>query len=49
MEVNRPKGIMDGFQWYCEKCGNLLYEEKLWVDDIVKDFPGVMERFYANK
>ena len=49
MEVNRPQGVLDAFQWYCESCGNLLYEEKLRVDDIVKDLPGVMERFYANK
>lgn len=49
MEVNRPKGVMDGFQWYCENCGNKLHEEKLRVDDIVKDLPGVMEGFYANE
>ena len=49
MEVNRPQGVLDAFQWYCESCGNKLYEEKLRVDDIVKDLPGVMERFYANK
>lgn len=49
MEVTRPKGVQDGFQWYCENCGNKLHEEKLRVDDIVKDLPGVMEKFYANE
>lgn len=49
MEVTRPKEVQDGFQWYCESCGNKLYEEKLRVDDIVKDLPGVMEKFYANE
>ncbi|MBK8659264.1 MAG: 3-hydroxyanthranilate 3,4-dioxygenase [Bacteroidetes bacterium] len=49
MEVTRPKGVQDGFQWYCENCGNKLHEEKMRVDDIVKDLPGVMEKFYANE
>lgn len=49
VEVTRPKDVQDGFQWYCENCGNKLYEEKMRVDDIVKDLPGVMEKFYANE
>ncbi len=49
MEINRPKEVMDAFMWFCENCGNQLYEEKIKVDDIVKDLPGVMERFYTNQ
>lgn len=49
MEVPRPEGTLDGFQWYCENCSNLLYEEKMQVGDIVKDLPSVMEKFYANE
>jgi 3-hydroxyanthranilate 3,4-dioxygenase len=48
MEVPRP-GMNDGFQWYCEKCDNKLYEIKLPVTDIVKDLPVVMNNFYADK
>lgn len=48
MEIKRPAGVMDAFQWYCENCGHKLYEEEVRVDDIVKDLPGVMERFYNN-
>lgn len=48
MEVKRPEGMNDGFQWYCESCGNFLHEEKLPVKDIVKDLPVVMEKFYSN-
>lgn len=48
MEVKRPTGVYDGFQWYCEQCGNFLHEEKLLVSDIVKDLPGVMDKFYSN-
>jgi 3-hydroxyanthranilate 3,4-dioxygenase len=39
----------DGFLWYCEKCGNKLYEEYLHVSDIVKQLPPVMEGFYADE
>jgi 3-hydroxyanthranilate 3,4-dioxygenase len=48
MEVYRP-GKQDGFQWYCENCGNLLHETKVPVNDIVKDLPVVMDQFYASK
>lgn len=47
MEVPRPEA-KDGFQWYCENCGNLLHEEKLYVKDIVKDLPVVMNNFFAS-
>ena len=47
MEVYRPDAE-DGFQWYCENCGNLLHEEKLKVTDIVNDLPRVMNGFYDS-
>lgn len=39
----------DGFLWYCENCGNKLYEEYLHVSDIVKQLPPVMDGFYASE
>ena len=39
----------DGFMWFCEKCGNMLYEEKLHVSDIVTQLPPVMEGFYSSE
>jgi 3-hydroxyanthranilate 3,4-dioxygenase len=49
MEVPRPEGMKDGFQWYCEQCENKLYEIKIPVKDIVRDLPVVMNDFYDNK
>lgn len=49
MEIKRPKDVLDAFQWYCETCSHLLYEEKLPVQDIVKDLPVVMNNFYASE
>ena len=31
-----------------KKCGNKLYEETLHVDDIVKQLPPVMNRFWED-
>ena len=39
----------DAFMWFCEKCGNKLHEEFVFVKDIVKQLPPIMERFYSNQ
>jgi len=38
----------DGFMWFCENCGNKLYEEKLHVDDIVTQLPIVMNKYWDD-
>ena len=38
----------DAFMWYCENCGDLLYKESVFVKDIVKQLPPIMERFYTS-
>lgn len=48
IERKRDENEIDGFQWYCEKCDNKLYEEFLKLDDIVKQLPPVFEKFYSN-
>jgi len=48
IERERRAGELDGFQWYCERCGNLLYEEFIAVRDIEKDLPALFERFHAS-
>jgi 3-hydroxyanthranilate 3,4-dioxygenase len=48
IERERRAGELDGFQWYCERCGNLLYEEFIPLTDIEKDLPPLFERFYAS-
>lgn len=49
MEVYRKQGEKDGFHWYCEKCGQMLYEEYFLLVDIVKQLPGVMHNFYSSE
>jgi 3-hydroxyanthranilate 3,4-dioxygenase len=48
IERRRRPGELDGLQWYCEQCGNLLYEEYLALTDIETQFPPVFDRFYAS-
>ncbi len=48
VEHKRPPEMKDGFQWYCEQCHGLLYEERLHVSDIVNQLPQVFKRFYGN-
>jgi 3-hydroxyanthranilate 3,4-dioxygenase len=49
IERKRSAGELDGFQWYCEKCGNKLYEEFVAISDIVKQLPPIFERFYGDE
>ena len=49
IERQRRPGELDGFQWYCERCGNRLYEEFFELTDIEKQFPPVFERFYSSR
>lgn len=48
IERERRPGELDAFQWYCERCENLLHEETLALTDIEKELPVVFERFYSN-
>ncbi len=49
IEKVRTGGDTDGFLWFCEDCGEKLYEEYFELTDIVKQLPPVMERFYSDE
>ncbi len=49
IERYRREGEKDGFLWFCEKCGNKLYDEYFVMTDIVKQLPVVMRNFYDNE
>lgn len=48
IERERRAGELDGFQWYCERCGSLLHEEYIELTDIETQMPPVFERFHAS-
>ena len=49
VEQRRKDTQEDGFQWYCENCGELLYEKKFMLTDIVKQLPPIMQAFYDSE
>ena len=48
IERKRTEEELDGFQWYCDKCNNLLYEKFFPLTDIEKDLPIVFDQFWSN-
>jgi 3-hydroxyanthranilate 3,4-dioxygenase len=48
IERERRPGELDGFQWYCERCDNLLYEEFFALTNIETQLKPVFDRFYAS-
>jgi 3-hydroxyanthranilate 3,4-dioxygenase len=49
IERKRNAGEKDGFQWYCENCGEKLYDEYFKLENIVTQLPPIMERFFQNE
>lgn len=49
IERRRREGELDGLQWYCEKCGEKLYEEFFKLTNIETQFPAVFERYYNSE
>lgn len=49
IEQKRPEGMLDGFMWFCENCGNKLYEEFLPVSNIVTQLPEIFNRFFTDE
>jgi 3-hydroxyanthranilate 3,4-dioxygenase len=48
IERQRRPEERDGFQWYCENCNQLLYEEFEHISDIVKQLPPIFDRFFNS-
>ena len=34
---------------FCDACNNKLYEERVYVDDIVGQLPPIFDRFYSSE
>lgn len=48
IERKRLEHEQDGLRWYCESCGDVLYEEFFHLTNIVAQLPPVMERFWSS-
>jgi 3-hydroxyanthranilate 3,4-dioxygenase len=48
VERRRNPDELDGFSWYCERCGQRLYLERVAVRNIETQLPEIFSRFYSN-
>jgi 3-hydroxyanthranilate 3,4-dioxygenase len=49
VEGTRRDTDIDGFEWFCFKCGERVHRVEIQVKDIVKDLPPLFSAFYANE
>ncbi|MHC4414165.1 MAG: 3-hydroxyanthranilate 3,4-dioxygenase [Planctomycetota bacterium] len=49
VERRRPPGETEHQQFYCEKCGELVYDKEFDCKDIVEHFKQSMEEFWADE
>ena len=49
VEQKREAHHVDALEWYCEKCGNLLFRETFNVSNIVTELPPLMNKFMGNE
>lgn len=49
VERKRLEHELDGFMWFCDSCNNKLYEERVYIDDIVNQLPLIFDRFYESE
>lgn len=49
IERYRREGEKDGCLWFCENCGEKLYEEDFFMTNIVVQLPQIMKNFYDSE
>lgn len=49
IEVPRPEGSLDAFEWYCPNCHQLVHRAEVKLKSIVKDLPPIFEKFYSDE
>ena len=49
IEMPRPEGEMDAFEWYCPNCHNLVHRAEVRLKSIVRDLPPIFDEFYGNE
>ena len=49
IERRRRDGEVDGLRWYCDDCGEVVYEETFEMEDIVNQLKQIIERYYGSE
>jgi 3-hydroxyanthranilate 3,4-dioxygenase len=48
IEMPRPDGAVDAFEWYCPSCHNLVHRAEVRLKSIVSDLPPLFDKFYSS-
>lgn len=49
IEVPRPEGALDGFEWYCQTCHQLVHRAEVRLESLVRDLPPIFEKFNEDE
>jgi 3-hydroxyanthranilate 3,4-dioxygenase len=49
IEMPRPEGALDAFEWYCPNCHSLVHRAEVRLKSLVRDLPPIFEKFYGNE
>jgi 3-hydroxyanthranilate 3,4-dioxygenase len=49
VEYARPEGQVDGFEWFCPDCHELVHRGEVQLKSIVDDLPVMFESFYSSE
>ena len=49
IEMPRPEGTLDAFEWYCQACHQLVHRAEVRLKSIVRDLPPVFDRFNSDE
>jgi len=48
VEHVRPDDDEDGLRWYCDDCGEVVYEDSFHLTDIVEELKSAIQGFWAD-
>ena len=49
VEMPRPEGVKDGFEWFCPQCHHLVHRAEVQLKSLVLDLPPLFQAFYADE
>jgi len=49
IEMPRPEGSLDAFEWYCPNCHSLVHRAEVRLKSLVRDLPPIFEKFNSNE
>ena len=48
IEPKRAEGELDGFEWFCFECDQLVHRAEVQLQSIVEDLPRLFKSFYGD-